>query len=418
MPRRHHKSNDRIDVDEGNTIGLTRAFSPIEDDELISGEVSRDPFEPSGSASDTFENEDAYGSDERNAGSDDGSGTFEDEGSPVLDDARRASRSAGRHARHAKPADEDVPVGEEDLADQETPAEAASAEFAPDAAATAAAASAAAPVAAASAPAAPAEEVPEYLRKSRRMRRILIVVIVVLVLLLAAGGVLMWQLMEVSQRTATQQAQNVEQQVGSIDADKETKDASTATTKKTTVPDLVGVLGLTQEEAVEFLQHGAQVSSTREVNEEGNPIKLEVRVMLTSEPSDTRSGTPTVYLGFNEDGAVVQAGYSVATSSLGYGSLSFSDAVRNENIIEKTLDEAGVTIAEGTVELPEDKMEYSTYATDGTTLTKEYCSFSGEADIDGATHAWSAVLSYDYAMANATGNLADTIRTIYVYVNA
>lgn len=417
MPRRHHKSNDRIDVDEGNAIGLTRAFSPIEDDELISGEVSRDPFEPSGGASDTFENEDAYGSDGRNAGSEDDSCTFEDGRSPVLDDARCASKPAGRHARHAKPADEDVPVGEEDLADQEMPAEAASAEFAPDAAAPDAAASAAAH-AAASAPAAPAEEVPEYLRKSRRMRRILIVVIVVLVLLLAAGGVLMWQLMEVSQRTASQQAQNVEQQVGSIDADKETKDASTATAKKTTVPDLVGVLGLTQEEAVEFLQHGAQVSSTREVNEEGNPIKLEVRVMLTSEPSDTRSGTPTVYLGFNEDGAVVQAGYSVATSSLGYGSLSFSDAVRNENIIEKTLDEAGVTIAEGTVELPEDKMEYSTYATDGTTLTKEYCSFSGEADIDGATHAWSAVLSYDYAMANATGNLADTIRTIYVYVNA
>lgn len=28
-------------------------------------------------------------------------------------------------------------------------------------------------------------------------------------------------------------------------------------------------------------------------------------------------------------------------------------------------------------------------------------------DIDGAPHAWSAVLSYDYSMANASDNLAD-----------
>ena len=56
--------------------------------------------------------------------------------------------------------------------------------------------------------------------------------------------------------------------------------------------------------------------------------------------------------------------------------------------------------------------------TDGTTSTKEYCSFNGEVDIDGAPHAWSAVLSYDYSMANASDNLADTVRTIFIYVNS
>ena len=39
-------------------------------------------------------------------------------------------------------------------------------------------------------------------------------------------------------------------------------------------------------------------------------------------------------------------------------------------------------------------------------------------DIDGAPHEWSAVLSYDYSTANTSGNLADTIRIIYVYINA
>ena len=68
--------------------------------------------------------------------------------------------------------------------------------------------------------------------------------------------------------------------------------------------------------------------------------------------------------------------------------------------------------------LPEDSAAYTTYDTDGKTITKEYCSFSGSSEVDGAPHTWSAVLSYDYSMANASGNLADTVRTIFVYVNS
>ena len=55
-------------------------------------------------------------------------------------------------------------------------------------------------------------------------------------------------------------------------------------------------------------------------------MKKSVTVALTAEPADSRSGTPTVYLGLDADGKVIQAGYSAATASLGYGSLSFADA--------------------------------------------------------------------------------------------
>ena len=78
----------------------------------------------------------------------------------------------------------------------------------------------------------------------------------------------------------------------------------------------------------------------------GNAVKKSVTVALTAEPADSRSGTPTVYLGLDADGKVVQAGYSAATASLGYGSLSFADAVKNEHIVEKTLREAGVNVAD------------------------------------------------------------------------
>lgn len=260
---------------------------------------------------------------------------------------------------------------------------------------------------------------PPHLRKSRRMRRILIAVVVLLVLLIGALGYFTWRLVGESQMLAAQQTQQ-QQSSQEVDAmhEADAKDAATTTAKKTEVPNLVGVLGLTRDEAVETLQHGATVTSEREVNEEGSAVKTNVTIALTDEPADARSGTPTVYLGLDEEGKAVQVGYSAATASLGYGSLSFVDAVENEGIVEKTLEEAGVSVPAGSAVLPEDKAAYSSYASDGTTLVEEKCSFSGTVELDGAEHEWSSVLLYNYATANTSGNLADTIRMIYVYVNA
>ena len=263
------------------------------------------------------------------------------------------------------------------------------------------------------------QQIPAYQRKSRRMRRVLIAIVVLLIALIGALGYFAWQWFEESQLIASQQTQEQQssQEVGSMQTD-ETKDATTATAKKTDVPDLAAVLGMTKDEAITALKHGATETTSKEVNEEGNPVKTNVTVALTDEPADTRSGTPTVYLGLNEDGALVQAGYSAATASLGYGSLSFVDAVKNEHLIEKTLQEAGVDVPEGSAELPADKAAYSEYASDGTTLVKESYSFSGTVDLDGAAHEWSAVLLYNYSTANTSGNLADTISIVYVYINA
>ena len=117
-------------------------------------------------------------------------------------------------------------------------------------------------------------------------------------------------------------------------------------------------MGMGQDEAIAAIGHGAVVSGSLDVNEEGNPIRQRVTtvercvrqrvtVVLTEEPADALSGTPTVYLGLNEEGKVIMAGYSAATASLGYGNLSFADAVQNENIVEKTLDEAGLSVPAG-----------------------------------------------------------------------
>lgn len=261
-----------------------------------------------------------------------------------------------------------------------------------------------------------AEDVPEYQRKSRKMRKILIAVAVLLAAILVALVVCMVLILQGDRTRAVQQVQSqqTEQEEQAIQQE-ETKEASQSA-KKTDVPNLVALIGMSQAEATEALAHGATISGTREVNEEDNPVKQQVTVTLTDEPADTRTGTPTVYLFLNEDGAVIRAGYSAGTSSLGYGSLSFSDAVENEHIVEKTLAEAGLAVAEGSAVLPEDKAAYATYGSDGTTLTKENCTFSGTAEANGTTYEWESVLLYDYTTANATGNLANTIRQIYVYL--
>ena len=371
--------------EDGNAIGLTEAFMPVSED----GFTERFPRMGDEAPFAAQEGEGAPAD-----GRPDGAQSAEElppsmavhiTETPGAKPASKA-KSGGRHARHAAPAAE-TPSGAKGGRSKKVKLDKNG------------------------------KPLPEYMRKSHRMRRILIVVIVLLIVLLGAVGYFGVKLYKESGFTAVQQVQSTEQQVDVIQPD-DAKDASTETAKTTTVPDLVALLGHTQDEAIELLQHGAQVSSTRDVKEKGNPIRQELRVALTTEPADSRTGTPTVYLSLDKKGKIIQAGYSASTTSLGYGSLSFADAVRNEHIIEKTLAEAGMSVPEDAVTLPEDSAEYTTFDTDGKTRTKEYCSFSGEVTQEDKTYGWSAVLSYDYSMANASGNLADTVRTIFIYVNS
>lgn len=256
-------------------------------------------------------------------------------------------------------------------------------------------------------------------KKSRRMRRILIVVIILIVALIAALGYFTVRLFEEAQTEATQQA--ISQTPTDVDELKENdaNDAITEVKRDIEPPELLNVFGLTEEEALKAIGHGATVTSSTDVNEEGNPIKKSVRVTLTDDPSDSRSGSiPTVYLDFNEEGKVVLAGYSASVSSLGYDISSFTKAITEEHIVEKTLTEAGLVVAAGSAELPENKEDYSVYSSDGTTLQSASYSFSGFVGMDENTqYDWSAVVRFDYTKANSSGNLNDTIAQIYIYVS-
>lgn len=265
--------------------------------------------------------------------------------------------------------------------------------------------------------AAPEPELSPRMKKSKRTRKVLIVLVILLLLVIGALGYFMVRTVTSSQQEAAQQArEQVQEPRESIDTDK-TADAADSTTRLADVPDLARLLGMTQDEAIEAIGHGALVTSNREVNEEGNPVKVSLNVALTEEAADSKTGTPTVYLDLGEDGRVRQAGYSASAAALGFGALSFSDAVTNEHVVEKTLEKAGVSVPEGSALLPESKADYTTYASDGTTIVRERCSFEGETEVGGVPCIWSSILSYDYTTQIVTGNLTDTVRIIYVYIS-
>ena len=263
--------------------------------------------------------------------------------------------------------------------------------------------------------AAPELEASPRMKRSRRTRRVLIVLIVLLVIAAIVAGYFMFKGFQESQQQAAQQAQEQvdpsKNSLGSSQAD----DAVETVVKLTDVPNLSEVLGKNTDDAVATLKRGATVIATNGAGDDEGAIKSNVTIQLSEEPTDS-SGTPTVYLGLNEQGNAVQAGYSASAGALGFGSLSFADAVNNEHIIEKTLQKVGVEVPEGSAVLPENREEYSTFSTDGTTVTKERYSFSGDANVNGEQCAWSAVLAYDYTKQIYSGNLSDTVRTVYVYV--
>lgn len=253
-------------------------------------------------------------------------------------------------------------------------------------------------------------------RKSRKARRILIVIIVAILALIVVLCVLFYQFMQASQSVVIQQVKEEGAQNAALlnERGEEASDARSHTGPTTEIPNLTNLFGMTQDEAIATLGSGALVSTTTDLNEEGNPVRKRVNIVLTSEPADARSGTPTVYLGLNEEGRTISVGYSAATTALGYGNLSFADAVQNEHIVEETLNAAGLSVAAGAAQLPADRASYCRYASDGVTLIEENCTFAGDAQGNMAHYDWSARLIYSYDAANASGNLADTIRQISI----
>lgn len=188
-------------------------------------------------------------------------------------------------------------------------------------------------------------------------------------------------------------------------------DKPQVTNAQTQVINLAGLMGLANEDAVRKIGHGAAVQDEEPMSSLG--FISEETVVLTDEKGDALSGTPTVTLGLDANGNVAAASYSAPTTLLGYGNLSFVDAVSRFHIVENLLAKVGLPgIEEGSVTLPSDRKDFSSYGPDRKTMVSETYTFNGTAEAEGRAYSWTVTLDYDYAEANETGNLANTVKKI------
>ena len=244
------------------------------------------------------------------------------------------------------------------------------------------------------------------------MRKRIIVICAVVLALLIAMGYYLSLMMDESRNAAVSQmrmANTTEQESGT---------ASSKTAATVAVPDLVSLLGMSLDDAVDKLGYSTSEVTMPLSMTDGGPAKTVKAVILVRERAEAKVGTPTVYLGLDDDDKVVHVGFSAGTSSLGYASLSFSDLIMNEHIVQATLKKAGLDIPDNAVVLPEDKASYSEYDSDGTTRKTEMVDFEGTAEKGDTQYAWSAAVYYDYTQANASGNLVNTLRQIFISVRA
>lgn len=178
------------------------------------------------------------------------------------------------------------------------------------------------------------------------------------------------------------------------------------------IPNLTDFLGKTIDEAVSLAGSGAAVSNSSPVNDPVSGAVLATTINLNNESGNVKTGTPNILIYTNRAGKIVKVTFTCNTFLLGYGSYSFSDMIDNLHIVEKSLNEAGLKVSQGTVSAPVDRSSYTTYDSDGTTVVSESANFDNSIFQNGRNYKWSANLTFDYSIANQKGNLGETIRTV------
>lgn len=211
----------------------------------------------------------------------------------------------------------------------------------------------------------------------------------------------------------------------SVDYDEATNeseihDDKTSSVKKTaTIPDLASFVGTDSESLSGLVGHGAQVLSDEVKEGSENGVARTIKFTLANDEGDAKTGNPTIVFNVDGDGIVLDCTYLASIKTLGYGTLSFRDAILNAKIIIKAMDEAGVVIDEQDVNLPSDRTEYSYFTNDSKRVLKEEKTFFGVGKKNGDEQeefSWSSTLTYDYSASIENDNLEDTIRTISITV--
>ena len=252
-------------------------------------------------------------------------------------------------------------------------------------------------------------EYSDRVRNSKRIRAALIGAVVVLCAFLIAIVMLVVSFVDAIQHpTVKTSAQD--------DAAlllEETQDTQTTRASSEAV-NLVALVGLSRQEALAYIGRGAVVEAETNIDDGG--LKKDLSLSLTDEKGNDLSGTPSASIKLDASGNVGAATYSAPLDALGFGSISFVDAVNKYKVVDKVLSSVGISNYDSSALVLPDHKSYSTYESDTKTLKTETYTFSGTSEQAEGSFSWTATLHYDYAEANKTSNLANTVRKISVSI--
>jgi len=258
----------------------------------------------------------------------------------------------------------------------------------------------------------PDENAAKFTKRDKRRRLRLKFIIVLLIAAVLGLGFTAYKVFFVSQDEAADKAQNSSTHSSDLNVN---TDANTKSTQTVEIPNVCCYIEKSLQAALDGLGHGAVLESEYINDGQGVKYHTEQTISLDGDYNDPTAGHPRVFLSYNWGGQLIRTGYSATTSQLGFGVSSFEEMINNNHVIEKALRGIGFEVEDGAVVCPTDKTTYQTYNEAGK-LVREMADFSGKAmTSEGKTWTWEAVLMYDYTTANATGNLADTLRQVYVY---
>ena len=182
------------------------------------------------------------------------------------------------------------------------------------------------------------------------------------------------------------------------------------------VVDLTELIGADTRGALELIGHGAEI--------DGEPTLVaggltEVTVLLGEESATIDTGAALVHLYLDKAGRVVQASYRININDLSCASLPFDKIVDEAHLIERLLEGAGLASFEPDPVRAPAKDTYAHYDSSGKTITEERYQFVGTgSDAAGRQLEWGVLLDYDYEQAIEANDLAKTVRTVRVSINA
>lgn len=252
------------------------------------------------------------------------------------------------------------------------------------------------------------------IRKSKKTRRILITLIVVLLVMavVLAGGAVYY----LGQRATPTSGISVSPLENAV------ADTSVSSAKAVTeVPNLLSLFGKTVDGALTELGSSATLVSTAQAADDTLASVTSLATVSLAGTSKDVTGNAVdkaadLYLSLDDAGTIVKVLYVVNLDNLGNGDVSFETALSDADFIDEVLSSAGTGVTDFTPEIPE-KSAYQTL-TAGTggsqVVSKESYAYSGATTSSVAPTTWSLTLTYDHSVSNATGDVADVTRTMYV----